>query len=220
MGILTFGLSVIGSREMNQDAYLISEDSGLYAVADGVGGGLRGEIASRMAIEGFRLYASERVSLEPTIRRLQEDIYKEAIESLGEPIMGTTLTALRITGNEVRLGHIGDSHCYHFTGSVLKLITEDHESFEESLGGPVLSSYLGMPTDTHTFRVQEETFTISPGDKILLCTDGLYRQLSETRIAQLVQQHPRLEDIATALCAEASAADYSDNVTVVLLSFT
>lgn len=213
-----YSLSVIGSREMNQDSLLVAEEQGLYAVADGVGGGLKGEVASKMAVEGFALHALPAGSLVPVVERLQADVYKEAMDSLGEPLMGTTFTGVRIRGNEVTLVHVGDSHCYHFTGGVLKLLTEDHESYEEALGGPVLSSYLGMPTELHALKIQEEVFTVESGDFLLLCTDGLHHQLTERQIIQMFKEHlAQPEMLVTALCAEASAADLSDNVTVVLV---
>lgn len=213
-----YSLSVIGSREMNQDSFLVAEEQGLFAVADGVGGGLKGEVASKMAVEGFRLHALPVGSLVPVVERLQADIYKEAMDILGEPLMGTTFTGIRARGDEVTLVHVGDSHCYHFTGGLLKLLTEDHESYEEALGGPVLSSYLGMPTDLHTLKIQEEVFSVGLGDLLLLCSDGLHRQISERQMIQLFKAHlAQPEMLVTALCAEASAADMSDNVTVVLV---
>ena len=216
MPLKSYSFSVIGSREMNQDSLLADEEKGLFAVADGVGGGLRGEIASSMAVEGLKLYASPMGSLAPAIQKLQEDILKEAMESLGDALMGTTLTAVRVRGTEATLGHIGDSRLYLFTESHLKLLTEDHESFDEGMGGPVLSSYLGMPSDIHPMRIQNEVFAVTPGDRLLLCSDGLYRQMTETRISQLIQVHFRQpQEMLAAMCAEASASEFSDNVTIV-----
>lgn len=218
MPVKSYSLSVIGSREMNQDSLLCDEEKGLFAVADGVGGGLRGEIASRMAVEGFKIYAPPTGSLVPVIQRLQEDILKEAMESLGDALMGTTFTGVRVNGTEATMGHIGDSHCYLFTQSHLKLLNEDHETFDEGMGGPVLSSYLGMPSDVFPVRIQQEVFAVAPGDRILLCSDGLYRQMTDMRISQLIQVHFAVpQEMLAAMCAEASASEYSDNVTIVYL---
>lgn len=221
MPVKGYSLSVIGSREKNQDSMLVHEPAGLFAVADGVGGGLKGEVASSMAVEGLKMYAPAEGSLEPVITRLQEDILREAIETLGDALMGTTLTAIRIKDYEVTLGHVGDSHCYLFTDSHLDLKTEDHETFDDNYGGPVLSSYLGMPTDTYQLRIQNEVFSVKSGDRLLLCSDGLYRQISEQRIKTLMVEHlSNPEQMLTALCAEASAHEYSDNVSVVLVEIS
>ncbi len=213
-----YSYSVIGSREMNQDSFLILEEKELYAVADGVGGGLKGEVASKMAVDGLQGFPSTEKSFVPTIEKIQEAILKEAYETLGEPVMGTTLTAVRLVGAEALMGHVGDSHLYHYSDSHLKLLTVDHELFDETMGGTVLASYLGIESEEHPLQIQEDRFTVKAGDKLLLCTDGLYRQLTDHRIAHLIQQHQKdPKALVTALCAEASSAQYSDNVTVVFV---
>ncbi len=212
-----FSHTVIGSREINQDAYLVSENHGLYAVADGVGGGLKGEVASQMAVKGFEILAPAEGALSPVVEKLQEQVYAEAISSLGEAVMGTTFTAIRINGNTATVVHVGDSRCYSFSGNHLKLLTEDHEAFDEVLQGPLLISYLGIQADIHPLKIQEETVAVQPGDLFLLCTDGLYRQIDEIRIASLIRSHAQsLEALPKLICEEAAKAEHSDNVTVVL----
>jgi len=216
-----YSLSVIGGREMNQDSFLVADRSGLYAVADGVGGGLRGEVASKMAVDGIATLPETDVLLAPHIEKIQQAILKEAIDSLGEAVMGTTLTAVRVKDGTASFGHVGDSHLYHFTEDTLKLLNIDHELFDEGVGGTVLVSYLGIDSDVHPLQIQEETFTVAPGDKLLLCSDGLYRQLSEQRLVELLRQYATQPDnMLAAMCAEASAVPHSDNVTVVLVEVT
>ena len=219
MPVKGYACSIIGSREMNQDAYLVNEAKVLFAVADGVGGVLKGEVASRMAVEGFEKLAPESGSLRPVAQLLQQQVLKEAVEILGEALMGTTLTALRVRDNVVSLCHIGDSHCYLVQEGCLRLMNQDHESFDETAGGTVLTSYLGVPPDLIQIVIQEEFFPILPGQSLVLCTDGLYRQLSETRIGALIREHACApEALVEILCQEASAAEYSDNVTVVYIT--
>jgi len=216
-----YSYSVIGGREMNQDSFLVKDEMGLYAVADGVGGGLKGDVASRMAVEGLANLATKDSRLTPVIERLQIAILKEAMDTLGEAVMGTTLTAVRVDETTATFGQVGDSHLYHFTEDCLKLLNIDHELFDESMGGIVLASYLGIASEHHPLQIQEETFSVAPGDKLLLCTDGLYRQLSEQRMLELIRQYQKEpENLVTAFCAEASAAPHSDNVTVVFIEVT
>src|SRR5262249_24304127 len=141
MVIKGYAKSVIGTREMNQDSFLIWDDMKLYAVADGVGGGLRGEVASSMAVQGFRELGPTPDKLRETVLQLQDNVLKEALESIGEALMGTTLTAIQIEGNQVHVCHVGDSRCYLFAENQLRQITEDHELFDESTQSTVLASY-------------------------------------------------------------------------------
>ena len=213
--------SVIGGREVNQDSFLVDEEKGLFAVADGVGGGLKGEVASRLAIEGFQKFAPQSGSLKPAIDQTQEIILKEAIETLGEAVMGTTLTGVRLKEGVVSLIHIGDSHCYLVQDGVLRLMNQDHESFDEVVGGTVLMSYLGLPPDLAKLTIQEEAFPILPGQSLLLCSDGLYRQLDETRMGVLIRENAQTpQQLVEKLCEEASANEYSDNITVVFVTIS
>jgi len=216
-----YAYSVIGSRELNQDAYLIENERGLYAIADGVGGGVKGEVASGMAVSLFKDLAPKEGSLTPTIERLQEEVFEESIRLLGEPLMGTTFTGLRIVGDRATLCHVGDSRCYLFSGGRLKQLTVDHEAFEESFQSPVLASYLGIPEDLYPLQVQEEVVQIAPTDLLLLCTDGLYRQVLEPEMVSLINRvHQKsVEDIPEQLCRVAETDPFSDNITVILIYF-
>jgi serine/threonine protein phosphatase PrpC len=212
-----FAATALGSREMNQDAFLINDSRGLYAVADGVGGGARGEVASKMAVDGLeQKHPDDGTRLSRTIEALQEAVLKEAMDSLGDALMGTTLTAIHIIGHCAELCHVGDSRLYVYSDNLLRQMTEDHETYDETFQGPVLSSYLGLPPEYYPLRVQEEMIPIKAGDRLLLCSDGLYKQISERRVQDLIQAH--LTDgqtLANTLIEEAGRAEHSDNITVV-----
>lgn len=211
-----YSLSVIGSRKQNQDSVLVDNDRGLFAVADGIGGGERGDVASLMAVTGIAAHPDEGSLLRHTVETIQEAILKEALESLGEARMGTTLTAMRVTDGRAELCHVGDSRCYRFHGGQLIQLTTDHESYDESYGGPVLSSYLGIPTDLFHMIIQEEAIEIQKGDRFLLCSDGLYKQIPENDLVNMLRDGSSdpvkmLETIVNT----ASVVDHSDNVSVV-----
>jgi serine/threonine protein phosphatase PrpC len=219
MKVTGYGHSVIGGREMNQDSLLVDNNLKLYAVADGVGGGLRGEEASKMAVEGLQADYKPGELLKPVIEKLAEKVLKEALESCnGQALMGTTLTAIQVTDNLVHLCHVGDSRAYRFDGSALQQLTEDHEFYDENLGGPVLASYLGIDTRVHPLTVLEETIEVKAGQAILLCSDGLYKQVTEMQIVDKIRQHSdNPTKLLEELCTEAAKAEYSDNITIVYL---
>jgi serine/threonine protein phosphatase PrpC len=220
MRVQGYGYSVIGSREMNQDSFLIENAAGLYVVADGVGGGMKGDVASKMAVDGFKALAPAEGSLKPTVQSLQDAIYKAAMDEFGEPIMGTTFTSVRIKDNLVTLCHAGDSRCYLYKDSLLRQLTEDHEAYDERYQGTVLGSYLGIPPDIMPITIQEENFFLSSGECLVLCSDGLYRQMTEPRLVELIREeraNPSPQAMLEQACREAAKADYSDNVTIVYI---
>lgn len=218
-----YSVSVIGGRDQNQDSFLVDNQRGLFAVADGVGGGLKGEIASRLAVEGLAGLPEKSTDLPGTFMAIQEAVLKESMETLGDALMGTTLTALLCHtaadgAMEAKVCHVGDSRCYLFSGGHLRLLTLDHEAFDENLNVPVLASYMGIPTDIHPLQIHEETAKPKAGDSFLLCTDGLYKQVNETRIAELItQKQDQPDELLKQLADEAAKDPFSDNITVVFV---
>ena len=213
-----FAHSVIGGREKNQDAFLADDSILTYAVADGIGGGHEGEVASKMAVEGIQ--QSPGAEFQPLVKTLQEKVLKYALEKFGDPLMGTTLTVARLEGEQIHLCHIGDSRCYLYDGTTLRQMTTDHEAYDDNNQGTVLVSYLGIDTATFPLQIQEEKFSVSPGNKLILCSDGLYKQVTESRVAELIQQQGSdPKKLLETLCNEAATQEYSDNVTIVYVEF-
>lgn len=213
-----YAKSVIGGREKNQDSFLIDDAKAIYAVADGIGGGFNGEVASKMAVDGFQARFTPSQTLTETIKYLQNSIYMEAMNRFGEPVMGTTFTGVHLLQDEALLIQVGDSRLYLFDGTLIKQMTVDHEQFDEKLQGTVLISYLGIDSKSFGFRIQEETFKISPGNRLLLCSDGLYKQMDDAQIAQTIKDNlANPQGILDKLCGEAEKVEHSDNVTVVLV---
>lgn len=213
-----FAKSVIGSREKNQDSFLVDDALSLYAVADGIGGGYNGEVASQMAMEGLKSRFTPSVMMSEIAKYLQKSIYMEAINQFGEALMGTTFTAIRPLMDEVAICHIGDSRLYHFDGAVLKQMTIDHEQYDDNMGGTVLCSYLGLDEKQFTLQIQEENFKVKAKDRLMLCSDGLYKQIEEPRIVELIKLHDANPvELLEKLTTEAAKAEHSDNITVVYI---
>ncbi len=221
MKLKGYSNSVIGAREQNEDSFLVDDLKGLYAVADGIGGGLKGEVASQMVVDGLKNQRTEFDSLKEVFYRLQAEILQESLETLGGALMGTTLSCVEIKNDKATICHVGDSRVYFFDGHILRQMTEDQEIYDENLKGTVLNSYLGIESDIHPLRIVQETMTIGPGQSFLIASDGLFKQMTDMRIVNLIRENLKTpEKLVHQLCEEASHTEHSDNVTVVYVQMT
>lgn len=213
--------TVVGGREQNEDSFLVDESQELYAVADGIGGGLKGEVASQMAVEGLKEHRHKFDSLKEVFQSLQAEILQESLDTLGGALMGTTLSCIEVQGDRATICHVGDSRVYLFDGHVLRQMTEDQEIYDEHLKGTVLNSYLGIESDIHPLRIVMETISITAGQSFLLASDGLFKQMTDMRIVNLIRENLKTpEKLVHQLCEEASHTEHSDNVTVVYVEIT
>ncbi len=209
---------MVGSRDNNEDSFLVYDDNTLYAVADGIGGGEKGEVASKMAVDGLKTNFAPGKNLREVFRLLQISVLNNALQMFGSPVMGTTLTAVHIDQRQVSVCHAGDSRCYLYDGNILQMMTVDHEHYDERFHGNVLDSYLGIDPTICEIKIHEEVFSVVPGNRILLCSDGLYKQLSDEQITAIIRKHFTSPDvIVKTLCESAAKDPHSDNVTVVLV---
>ncbi len=213
-----YALSWIGSREMNQDAHISNEEMGLFAVADGVGGGYHGEIAAQIAVQLFLQHGREFSSMTELMNAIQQEILREALALIGKPQMGTTFTGLKIEGKKATLVHIGDSRCYRIRNGQLQALTQDHETYLEDAYTMVLSSYLGLDPNILPLEIQETQIELNPEDRFLLCTDGLSKQLTEDQILALYEQHRNAPPMLVEQLAQHAGQKHgSDNITILYL---
>jgi protein phosphatase len=145
--------------------------------------------------------------------------------------MGTTLTAALVEDDRVRLAHVGDSRAYLLRDGGLRLLTEDHTlvhrmvsegeiSKEEAENHPqrsVLTRALGVET---VVDVDDDTVQIRPGDRLLLCTDGLTSMVSEQAVEEVLRSVPNPQEAAQRLVQLANEGGGTDNTTVVVLDFS
>ncbi|MDR3589784.1 MAG: Stp1/IreP family PP2C-type Ser/Thr phosphatase [Negativicutes bacterium] len=221
-------------RETNEDSYISA--SPLFAVADGMGGHVAGEIASRLATDTLNQYvanhAGEPVSaalLETAIHEANSLIFRLAQEKSECAGMGTTITAVYVSGSKIFWGHVGDSRLYLLRGDELRQITDDHSlvgalvrsgsiSKEEAHTHPqrnILTRAVG--TDEHV-KVDSGEIDLVPGDSLLLCTDGLTTMVRDEDIQQGLSAGPADGDACMeALVAAANTAGGYDNITAILL---
>jgi PPM family protein phosphatase len=203
-------------RENNEDRYLVREggNTTLLAVADGVGGEAGGEMASAAAIDalaaGFFGAAPDRPiadSLAAAIRGANDAVLG-AVDKSGQQGAASTLVAAAIGGTSAVIGNLGDSRAYLLRDGEIRLVTADHAGkFESSI-----TRFVGDPRG-----VQPDVFVeaLRPGDKLLLCSDGLTRHVPDPEIASTMGTS-NLERAATALVDLAKERGGEDNITVVL----
>ncbi len=225
-------LSDIGRvRERNED--FSHADGRLFIVADGMGGHRAGQVASSAAVEEFLRCERENRGLDP-LRRLRgclqaanRAVMKMADEDPGLRGMGTTFTVLLLEEGAY-LGHVGDSRAYLLRGGALNPLTRDHSLVEkmvregfltprEARQHPrrnVILRALGLTANLAADLVRVD---VRPGDRILLCTDGLTTHLEDEELAALLQAEDDPEACARMLVEEANAKGGEDNVTVILV---
>ena len=229
------GATDVGRRRAENQDSVTPEGTGggtgfVVAVADGLGGHPGGDIASRCAIDAV-------VAADPTIgaaelaRLAQRAIFERIVAEMDtrpELIeMATTLTlAILRTGRPVEIGHVGDSRAYVHDGDSLRQVTEDHTvgmdlvaagdlSPEEAQASPewhVLSNVLGFGS----FKVATHKVPMEPGNRLLLCTDGLTNMLDDGHIAELLMAGAP-EAAAESLIYNANVAGGVDNISVVVV---
>jgi len=245
------GQSVGRQREHNEDSVLAVTSTlagmsanvpfGLYAVADGMGGHQFGELASNAAVRiiagevmrKFHSYLFDLPTQHPdeALQEIVEGAIHEAhrVVQNSAPGSGTTVTAALVLGQQVTIGHVGDSRAYsiHPSGRIEQL-TQDHSlvrrleelghlNKEEAASFPhrnVLIRAVGQGDD-----IDADIFTVPfpHGCTLMLCTDGLWGVISEDTIRRTVNDAPTLQSACNGLVNAANAAGGPDNISVVLV---
>lgn len=237
-------------RSSNEDSYSTRPDVGLFVVADGMGGHVAGEVASRVAVEAIEAFIEETAGadknrtwpfpFDPTVsleaNRLRA-AFRLANRKIGAAIadsqdlrgMATTASAVLLGPRSASVAHVGDSRVYVLRDGRLEQITNDHSWVEEQVRAGTLSPTAARQ---HPWRnvvtralsggedpeVDVTEVTPAPGERYLLCSDGLFGVVPDTRIAQLLgQQNVGLEDICRGLIAAANEAGGPDNITALIL---
>jgi serine/threonine protein phosphatase PrpC len=216
-------------RNANEDDFVLAPP--FFAVADGMGGAKAGEVASAMATEGFE---GERDSGEPAevqlariLRDANRRIYDLAVADESHRGMGTTLTAAKVTGAEISLGHVGDSRAYRMRDGELEQLTKDHslvaelersgqitaEAAEHHPQRSIITRALGPEPE-----VEVDTYTLAgrDGDLFLLCSDGLTSMISDEEIGSILRSAESLDAAADTLVRAANQSGGKDNITVVV----
>ena len=220
-------------RNLNQD--MVLEAHPIYAIADGMGGHQGGEVASLTAIEALRdafRRESGAAGLETAIAAANDAVAAKAARSSDLRGMGTTLAVVALVdegGDELlAVGNIGDSRIYLMRNGELTQLTDDHSLPQELFRqGQLTEAEAAVdPRRNVVTRVLGPSFGEGPdmqnlipysGDRIVLCSDGLYNEVEDRDIAQVLRTVRDPDQAARRLVDQANANGGGDNISVIVL---
>jgi serine/threonine protein phosphatase PrpC len=237
-------------RTSNEDSYSTRPDVGLFVVADGMGGHVAGEVASRVAVEAIEAFIEETAGadknrtwpfpfdpslsleanrLKAAFRLANRRIASAIADSQDLRGMATTASAVLMGKESASVGHVGDSRVYVLRQGTLAQITHDHSWVEEQVRAGTLTPSAARQ---HPWRnvvtralsggedpeVDVTEVTPVPGERYLLCSDGLFGVVADDRIAEILgQSGVSLETICRGLVDAANKAGGPDNITALVL---
>jgi PPM family protein phosphatase len=221
-------------RQINQDLPL--EAPNLFAVADGMGGHVGGEVASRVAIDAL-LSSFTKVpttnGLLAAFAEANRAVWQESQDQRDLHGMGTTLTAIALVGGAdgrdmLALANVGDSRAYVFSEGHITQVTADHSLAEERMRqGEMTEEEAAVHPQRHILtralgifpEVEADMWELQlrSGDRVLLCSDGLSNEVSDEELGQVLATHPDPAEAARALVDTANEHGGADNITVVVV---
>lgn len=219
----------VGSvREQNEDSLIVNPP--LFVVADGMGGHAAGEVASEIAVNTILELAPDHADAEALGHAVEEanrDIINAALAGEGREGMGTTVTAAILERDKLVIAQVGDSRAYLLHNGELTQLTRDHSLManmieagqitpEEARFHPnrsVITRALGNDPDTLPDLYE---INVEDGDRLLLCSDGLYSMLEDDEIAAVMRRVSDPQRCASTLVNGAIAAGGHDNITVIV----
>jgi protein phosphatase len=219
------------ARDMNQDSFLVEEP--IFVVADGMGGHLAGDVASKTAIDMITEMKRTKSPEEPDALRsyvseANRAIWKKGREDPNLTGMGTTCTLIYLDGGVAHIAHVGDSRAYLLRHGELTQLTEDHTLVERMVqegrlrreDAPrhpqrsIITRALGVDRSVDVDVMDE---TLQDGDRLLICSDGLSSMVDDATIAKILSEHDDPQSASDALVEAANEAGGEDNITVIVL---
>jgi len=232
-------------RAVNEDAYVIEPEIGLFVVSDGMGGHKGGALASSIVAEDLS------VMIENRLHRLRSDspravrrLFKAAIAEQSRQLsiegaggehgyreMGATVVVLLIRRRRAYAANLGDSRIYRFRAGRLRQLTKDHSVIRELLeAGHIepheVANHAASGQITHYIGMEEDaaphvrTFALQKGDRLMLCTDGLTDMIDEKAIAEVLATEQAPQTACEKLVKKANKAGGHDNITALNVDYT
>lgn len=227
-------------RSHNEDACFIIPEHNIYVVADGVGGNFGGEIASRTAVYEITQFvhanpladdasaAQVKQYFTECLSKVNHEIYCKADRRSENSGMATTVVLCCIRGGYAYIVHVGDSRAYICRNSSLTQITEDHTYVNALVKAGIITAEEAASHEqrhmiTRALGAEEavspdfKQVEIRENDIILLCTDGLFGEIEEPLITEILSSDRTMSEMAALLVDEANKSGGADNITVICL---
>jgi len=235
------------ARGNNEDCFRTVPELGLYVLSDGMGGQASGEIASRMVCETVVEHCLDAAESSPcssrdyvadipelgnqlaaAIRLANSAVRRAAEQNPAQSGMGATVVAVILSDERAAIAHVGDSRAYRLRNGQLEQLTRDHSFVAEQVNQGLMSEQEAAQSNLQNVlmravgadaevqvEVTEELF--AEGDTLLLCSDGLTKELSDAQIAGVLGAMEDPREAAEQLVGMANEAGGSDNITVIVL---
>jgi serine/threonine protein phosphatase PrpC len=226
------GLTTVGTvRKHNEDSYVALPEKRLWVVADGMGGHQRGDVASQAVVDAYREFEPKRTvsqtidDLEERAIRVNEKLREDLPANPGN-IMGSTLALMYAKNRYAFFLWAGDSRIYTYREGRLEQISHDHSFIQESVDKKIMSaeeasSHPSSNIITRAIGVHNQLymdidyFPVQGGDKFLICSDGLFKDVVLAEIAEQLDKIPF--KAAEGLIDMALNKGANDNVTVIVI---
>ncbi len=237
-----FGATDTGlRRDHNEDCFLIKASENVYIVADGMGGHNAGEVASAAAADIAGSYFTPELieDLRQDRKNIEEEMTKAAISAHQGVLqlagtnseyvgMGTTIVLAFIHKQILHTCHVGDSRVYVIDQEYIEQITEDHSTAAELIKEgrmtreearySMLSGQLSQAIGVYLINPEYHERKLKKGDLVLLCSDGLWDMLDDSKISTIVTGGGTMKEICLRLIKAANSEGGYDNITVLLVN--
>lgn len=228
-------------RSENQDRWVADPKQDLFLVADGMGGTAGGKLAADIVAEVLPRLIQQRLpaSADPAspaavkqvvdaLAEVSERLHAASLERVGVQGMGSTAVLALVRNGKALIVHLGDSRAYLLHAQRLSQLTRDHSLAQELLDhGAIAENDVPSHFSTRLTRFvgmegksvpEARIVQLAPGDRLLLCSDGLSQPLGAQRLGEIASRQGTPAEICQSLVAAANEAGGADNITVVLVA--
>jgi len=226
------------ARPSNQDAFYIDPDGRYFILADGMGGHAGGEEASRLATETVRAFLDTNwqkdsytpdLILKEAIARANRAILQDQAANPSRSDAGTTIVVVLFKNSQPWYAHVGDSRLYRLRGAKLEQVSEDHTWIAKAIQNGVVNL---DEARRHPWRhmllqclgredlkpSQANPIALQPGDRLMICSDGLTEELTDDRITHHLKTVRSSPYAVKTLIEAAKAKGGRDNITVIVIT--
>ena len=217
-------------RQSNQDAFYLDDQRGLWLIADGMGGHKGGEVAATMATQLLPQLVEQGKSITDALYKLHEAVHEQAKANPALQGMGTTVVLAKLLNDSLQLYWIGDSRAYAVRRHTIHQLTQDHSHVARLVEQGLISEKQAQHhPQRHVVtqcigggrrqkpQIGFSQLAFSRAQAILLCSDGLYNELSDQQIHTIISQAGSSEDAINQLIKQANLQGGRDNTTAILI---